>query len=58
MVELPDGRRVTVRLHQNKVDQITIGDTVRFAKPWRKNERVKDIEIVPQAIDRVESVAV
>jgi ASC-1-like (ASCH) protein len=49
MIDVPDGQRVTIRLHQQKVEQVAIGDTVRFTKPWRKHKRVKDIEIIEKA---------
>jgi hypothetical protein len=46
MVETATGERVNIRLHQKVHDKITFGDRVQFEKPWRKNKRVKDIQIV------------
>jgi hypothetical protein len=46
MVENKPGDRVTIRLHQKVQDKVTIGDQVRFEKPWRKHKRVKDIQRV------------
>ena len=46
MVEDAPGDRVTIRLHQKVHDKVTIGDQVRFEKPWRKHKRVKDIRLV------------
>lgn len=46
LVETESGERVSVRLHQKVHDRITVGDTVSFEKPWRKEKRVKDIQIV------------
>lgn len=45
MVETDSKERVNVRLHQKVHDKITVGDHVRFVKPWRKNKRVKDIQL-------------
>lgn len=46
MVDVPDAERITIRLHQSQIEQVAIGDTVRFMKPWRKNKRVRNIEIL------------
>jgi uncharacterized OB-fold protein len=45
MVQLESGERVSIRLHRKVVDQVTIGDRIRFLKPWRKKKRVK-VEIL------------
>lgn len=49
MVETESGDRLTIRLHQKVHDKITIGDQIRFEKPWRKGKRVKDIKILGSA---------
>lgn len=49
MVESESGKRVTIRMHQKRVDHVTIGDSIRFSKPWRKNKRVKHIEMIERA---------
>lgn len=46
MVQTESGKRVSIRLHPKVHDKITIGDKIRFEKLWRKNTRVKDIQIV------------
>lgn len=46
MVETESGERVNVRLHQKIHDKITIGDKIHFNMPWRKNKRVRDIELI------------
>lgn len=45
MVETAFGERVTIRLDKKQVDLVTIGDRIRFSKPWRRNKSVK-VEIV------------
>jgi uncharacterized OB-fold protein len=46
MVETESGERMSIRLHQKVHDKITVGDRVRFEKPWRENKRVKDVDVV------------
>lgn len=46
MVETEDGQRVNVRLHQKLHDKITIGDHIRFEKPWRRNKRVRGVQVL------------
>jgi hypothetical protein len=46
IVETKKGTRVNVRLHQKIHDKFTIGDAIRFSKPWRKNKRVKDVQVI------------
>jgi hypothetical protein len=45
MVETGSGKRVNIRLHQKMHDKITIGDEICFSKPWRKNKRVRHVQI-------------
>ncbi len=49
MVETNSGKRVNVRLHQRIHDKITIGDKIQFSKPWRKNKRVRDVQVIGRA---------
>lgn len=49
MVETESGERVNVRLHQKIHDKITIGDKIRFSKPWRKNKRLRDVQVIGRA---------
>jgi hypothetical protein len=49
MVETESGSRVNVRLHQKIHDVITVGDRVGFKKPWRKNKRVRNVEVIGRA---------
>ena len=49
IVETKIGKRVNVRLHQKIHDKITIGDAIRFSKPWRKNKRVRDVQVIGRA---------
>lgn len=49
MVEAESGARVSVRLHQKIHDRITVGDRVGFKKPWRKNKRVRKVEVIGRA---------
>ena len=46
MVEAESGQRVNVRLHQRLHNKITIGDQIRFSKPFRKNKRVRDVQVI------------
>lgn len=46
MVETESGERFNVRLHQKVHDQITVGDHIQFKKPFRKNKRVRDIQVM------------
>ena len=46
MVEDESVGRVSIRLHQKVHDKITIGDHVKFDKSWRKNKRVKKIQLM------------
>jgi hypothetical protein len=46
MVETTLGQRVNIRLHQRIHDRITIGDEVRFNKPWRKKKRVRNVQLI------------
>ncbi|MHC4188845.1 MAG: hypothetical protein ACYTBX_08595 [Planctomycetota bacterium] len=46
IVETQSGERVNVRLHQRLHNKITIGDEIRFSKPWRGNKRVRAIRII------------
>ena len=46
LVQGESGERTKIRLHQKIVDNVTIGDQIRFSKPWRKNKRVRDVEIL------------
>lgn len=46
MIQAKSRERITIRLHKKYVDHVTIGDQIRFSKPWRKNKCVKDLEIV------------
>lgn len=50
MVETESGGRVNVRLHQKRHDKITIGDKIRFSKPWRKNKRLRDVQVIERAL--------
>lgn len=49
LVQEQSGNRVAIRLHQKNIDRVTIGDELRFSKPWRKNKRVRSLEIVRKA---------
>jgi hypothetical protein len=49
MIETEVGERTNVRLHQSLHNRISIGDRVRFTKPWRENKRVRDLEVVERA---------
>ena len=49
MIETESGERVNVRLHQKIHDKITFGDKIRFSKPWRKNKRLRDVQIIGRA---------
>lgn len=49
MVETEFGARFNVRLHQKIHDKITVGDKVVFKKPWRKNKRVRNVEVIGRA---------
>ena len=46
MVETETGYRVNIRLHQRIHDKIPVGDEISFDKPWRKNKRVRDMQVV------------
>lgn len=45
MIDVESGERETIRLHKKQVDRVTIGDRIRFIKPWRRNKTVK-VEVV------------
>jgi len=49
MVEAMSGERVSIRLHRKVHDKITIGDKIRFSKPWRKKKRVGDVQVIGRA---------
>lgn len=49
MIQSESGERVSIRLHRKVVDQVTIGDRIRFSKPWRKSKRVKDVQILERS---------
>lgn len=46
IVETKAGERVNIRLHQKIHDKITTGDAIRFNNPWRKNKRVKNVQLI------------
>ncbi len=48
-VETESGKRVNVRLHQKIHDKITIGDKIRFSERWRKNKRLRDVQVIGRA---------
>ncbi len=48
LVETESGARVNVRIHQKNQDRITVGDRMGF-KPWRKNKRVRNVQVVGRA---------
>lgn len=49
MVEQPSGKRVTIRLHQKLHDKIAVLDEIAFEMPWRKNKRVRAVEVTGRA---------
>jgi hypothetical protein len=49
MVETEAGKRVNVRLHKKIQDKVTIGDKIRFAKPWRHNKPLRDVQHIGRA---------
>ena len=49
IIETESEDRVKIRLNKKYEDSITIGDRIRFEKPWRKRKKVKVLELVEKA---------
>jgi hypothetical protein len=48
-VQLESGERVLIRLHWKIVDQVVVGDEIRFSKPRRENKPVEKVQTLKKA---------
>lgn len=48
-VQLASGEQVSIRLHWKLVDQVVVGDEIRFSKPRRENKLVEKVHTLKKA---------
>lgn len=49
MIETDSGERVTIRVHKKYIDQVTIDDRISFTKYFRKNKKVRNVQIIKKS---------